>query len=370
MFDAPKNYSTSAKEYPNYYKDISKELKEGNIDILIVVNMFLTGFDSKLLNTLWVDKNLQYHGLIQAFSRTNRTLNSVKKYGNIICFRDLKKDMEDALTQFGNEEASSIVLLKTFKEYYEGYEKDGRHQLGYKELVEKLQRDFPLENEIVGDAQKKDFIRLFGAIIRLRNILVSFDDFNKKEILSKRDKLDYDGRYYNLKEELRPKDKLEKESINDDIEFELELMMQVEVGIEYILDLVLKYKESNSSELSLDIEKAIDSSTRLRSKKKLIQEFIEKINTTSDIENEWQGFMQEKQEEDLNALIKEEGLKELETKHFVENAFEYGYFKTTGTDFDGILPPISLFGSNNKAIKKQTVIEKLEVFFDKYMDRW
>ncbi len=180
-------YDTSSEKFQNYYKDISLRMKNREIDILIVVNMFLTGFDATTLNTIWVDKNLKYHGLLQAFSRTNRILNSVKKYGNIVCFRNLEQETNEAIALFGNRNAGSIVLLKDYKSYYEGYDEDGKHYDGYKELIGRLLAGFPLDQVIQGEKNKKEFISLYGAILRSKNILSSFDDFKGNEILPIRD---------------------------------------------------------------------------------------------------------------------------------------------------------------------------------------
>jgi type I restriction enzyme R subunit len=229
------NYDTSSDKFQNYYKDLSLRVKNREIDILIVVNMFLTGFDATTLNTLWVDKNLRQHGLIQAFSRTNRILNSVKTYGNIVCFRDLKEETDKAIALFGNKDAGGIVLLKTFDEYYKGYDEKGEHKPGYAELIATLTTQYPLGQPILGEEAEKDFIRLYGAILRLRNILTSFDDFEGNEILSERDFQDYQSIYIDLYQEYRKGADGDKETINDDIVFEIELVKQIEVNIDYIL---------------------------------------------------------------------------------------------------------------------------------------
>ncbi len=185
------SFDVSNTRFSNYYKDLSLRMKNGEIDILIVVNMFLTGFDATILNTLWVDKHLRQHGLIQAFSRTNRILNSVKAYGNIVCFRNLRKEVDDAISLFGDETASGIVLLKLYKDYYNGYDDksdDGKienHHLGYKENVEKLKTEYSLPVNMISEERKKDFIILFGAILRLYNILKSFDEFQVAKFLQR-----------------------------------------------------------------------------------------------------------------------------------------------------------------------------------------
>ncbi|MCL2052603.1 MAG: type I restriction endonuclease subunit R [Lachnospiraceae bacterium] len=363
------SYDTSPDKFPSYYKDISLRMKNREIDILIVVNMFLTGFDATTMNTLWVDKNLKHHGLIQAFSRTNRILNSVKTFGNIICFRDLKKATDDAIALFGDREAGGIVLLKTYNDYYNGYEQDDKKKAGYKELIERLLAEYPLGVAILGETAKKVFIALFGAILRLRNILTSFDDFAGNEILSARDFQDYQSRYIDLYQEFRPKDNGDKENINDDIIFEIELIKQIEVNIDYILMLVAKFHESNCSdkEILAAIDKAVNSSIELRSKKELIEGFISRVNTSTQVDDDWQKFVHEQKEADLATLITDEKLKENETRRFINNSFRDGVLKTTGTDIDKILPPVSRFGGGNRQEKKQGVISKLMSFFEKYL---
>jgi type I restriction enzyme R subunit len=362
------NYNASS-EFENYYKDISRRMKNREIDLLIVVNMFLTGFDATTLNTLWVDKNLRQHGLIQAFSRTNRILNSVKTYGNIVCFRDLKEEVDKAIALFGDKEARSIVLLKTYEEYYNGYEEKGKYHPGYKEMIEELTTNYPLDQPIIGEKVQKDFIKRFGAILRLRNILSSFDDFEGNEILSERDFQDYQSIYLDLYQDYRKHKNADKEDITDDIVFEIELVKQVEVNIDYILMMVEKYRESNLKNKSIlvDINKAIGSSTKLRNKRELIEEFIKRVNVNTDVQEDWKAFVNAQKETELNNIIEEEKLKPEETRTFINNAFRDGVLKTTGIDIDKILPPMSRFG-NKRANKKRTVIEKLTAFFEKYFD--
>lgn len=364
------NFDTSSDKFQNYYKDVSQRVKNREVDLLIVVNMFLTGFDATTLNTLWVDKNLRQHGLIQAFSRTNRILNTVKTFGNIICFRDLKQATDDAIALFGDKEAGGIVLLKTFEEYYQGYEEKGKHHAGYTELIETLEQGYPLVQVIEGEENEKEFIRLFGAILRMKNLLSAFDDFEGKELLSERDFQDFQSRYLDLYDKWRQKPG-EKEVINDDLIFELELMKQIEVNIDYILLLVAKYHESNCTDKSIltRIDKAVQSSLQLRSKKELIEGFIARVNTATQVDEDWRAFVMEQKEQDLTALIAEEKLKEREARKFVNGAFRDGELKTTGTGIDRILPPTSLFDKSfgGRAVKKQTVAEKLLRFFEKYL---
>lgn len=362
------NYDTSSDKFQNYYKDLSLRVKNREIDILIVVNMFLTGFDATTLNTLWVDKNLRQHGLIQAFSRTNRILNSVKTYGNIVCFRDLKEETDKAIALFGNKDAGGIVLLKTYEEYYNGYDDKGEYKPGYAELITTLTTQYPLGQPILGEEAEKDFIRLYGAILRLRNILTSFDDFEGNEILSERDFQDYQSIYIDLYQEYRKGADGDKETINDDIVFEIELVKQIEVNIDYILMLVAKYQQSNCKDKTIltTIDKAINSSIELRSKKELIERFIEQVNVSTKVDEDWRKFLHERKEEDISAIIEEEKLKPEETRRFIDNAFRDGMLKTTGTAIDKIMPPVSRFGGG-RAAKKQGIIEKLMLFFEKYL---
>lgn len=363
------NFDTSSKGFQDYYKDLSDKVKKRQVDLLIVVNMFLTGFDATTLNTLWVDKNLKMHGLIQAFSRTNRILNSVKTFGNIVCFRNLEKETNDAIALFGDREANGIVLLKSYDDYYFGTTDDkGRDLPGYEDRVEELLTRFPLGQPIVGEQNEKDFIVLFGNILRLRNILSAFDRFAGNEILAPIVFQDYTGMYYDLHEKYKSPNG-EKDSILDDVVFEMELVKQVEVNIDYILMLVAKYHDSNceDKEILVAIDKAIKSSLQLRSKKELIEHFIDTINADTDVNFDWVRFVREQREADIAQLIQSEKLKPEETRKYVDNAFRDGVLKTTGTDVDKILPPVSRFSGGGKRVqKKQTVIEKLKAFFEKY----
>lgn len=362
------NFSSEGNGFQDYYKDLSDRVKHREVDILIVVNMFLTGFDATTLNTLWVDKNLKQHGLIQAYSRTNRILNSVKSYGNIVCFRDLQQETNDAIALFGDKNASGIVLLKSYEDYYYGYtDENKKHHKGYEERIAELLQKYPLGQQIIGEQAKKDFIKNMGSILRLRNILFSFDKFEGNEILSQRDFQDYIGMYADLYEEFKKISK-ETESIKEDIVFEMELVKQVEVNIDYILMLVSKYHKTNckDKEILSSINTAINSSLALRSKKELIEGFIDRINVNTDIYKDWTAFVKEQKEHDLETLIEEENLNSEETRKFLDNSFRDGQVKTTGTDIERILPPMRRFGGDNKTERKQTIIEKISKFFEKY----
>ena len=365
------NYDTSSDKFQNYYKDVSLRMKSKKLDLLMVVNMVLTGFDATTLNTLWVDKNLKMHGLIQAFSRTNRILNSIKTFGNIVCFRNLQKRTDDAISLFGDKEAGGIVLLRGYNDYYHGFEdQDGRVHPGYEDMISELMEKFPLSEErIIGEKDQKDFIALFGAILRMRNLLSSFDEFAGNEILSERDLQDYLGRYQDLRDEWKHRRQTgEKEDITDDIVFEIELIKQIEINIDYILLLVKKYHDSHcdDKEVLITIRKAIDASPELRSKKELIENFIAGINDVDDVMIEWRRYVAEEKERQLSEIINEEKLKEEETRRFIETAFRDGAIKTTGTDFDKLMPPMTRFGDGNRDEKKQGIVSKLLDFFDRF----
>ena len=364
------NFSTDGDSFQNYYKDLSQRMKKREIDLLIVVNMFLTGFDATTLNTLWVDKNLKYHGLIQAFSRTNRILNSVKTFGNIVAFRNLAKATDDAISLFGDENAESVVLLRGFRDYYDGYDDEkGQHHKGYAELIAELRAKFSVGEPIMGEAAQKDFVRVFGSILRLRNILMAFDDFAEDDpLLPPRDLQDYQSAYLDIHHILTGQGNAEKENINDDVVFELELIRQVDINIDYILMLVEKYHAANGADKSIIgvIDRAVGSSPELRSKKELIDGFIATVNTDTRVMEDWRTYVTEEKEKALASIVAEENLKPDETERFVASTFRDGRLKTTGTAIDAILPPVRRFGGG-RAEKKRFVIEKLKAFFEKFM---
>ena len=328
---------------------------------MIVVNMFLTGFDATTLNTLWVDKRLRSHGLIQAFSRTNRILNSVKTYGNIVSFRDLETATNDALALFGNKDAKGIVLLKPYATYYE---ED-------RDLISTLTSDFPLNEEINSESAQKEFVRLFGSILRLKNILTAFDEFEGNEIIDDRASQDYQSRYLYLYEKIIPPNGAEKESIVDDLVFEIELIKSIEINVDYILMKVEEYLrvkgQSGDKEIRASIQRAVNSSPSLRSKKDLIEKFVDSVSTKIELGTAWVEFIETEMRNELDRIINQERLHSSETKIFVENAFRDGAIPETGTAITKILPPTSKFSQNNSyAVKKQSALSKLERFFDRF----
>lgn len=355
------SYDTSDDKFQNYYKDLSLRMKNREIDIVIVVNMFLTGFDATTLNTLFVDKSLRAHGLIQAYSRTNRILNSVKTYGNIVSFRDLEKATNDALALFGNKDAQGIALLKPYGDYY----------AEYAEQVQTLLATFPLGEPIIGEQAQKDFIALFGHILRLENILTSFDDFAGNELLTERQGQDYRSVYLDLYADFRAAKDTEKESINDDIVFEIELIKQVEINVDYILMLVQQYREQRGDgddvEIRAQITRAIDASPTLRNKRDLIEAFVDSVSATGEIDDEWNRFIARRREAELEQIIAAENLKPDETRAFVETAFRDGSIQVTGTAITKVLPPTSRFSPDGGyGERRQRVLEKLGEFFERF----
>ncbi len=365
------NFDTSSEKFQSYYKDVSERVKNREIDLLIVVNMFLTGFDATTLNTLWVDKNLRLHGLLQAYSRTNRILNTVKTFGNIICFRNLEKATNESIALFGDKEAGGVVLLKTYDEYYNGYKKGDKDIPGYADLVDDLQEKFPVGEQIIGEQNQKEFIKLYSAILKVKNILSTFDEFSGNEILSERDVQDYHSMYINLYNDFRGKSKGDNENVNDDIVFEMELIKQVEINIDYILALIKKYHEGHlkDKEIVISISKAIDSSVELRNKKELIEQFIDSLTPSTNVDDDWHSFVDAKKVEELDQIINDENLDKEETYKFITNAFRDGYVQSTGTALSKVLPPVSRFTpTGDRTKKRESVLEKLSSFFNKFWD--
>lgn len=358
------SFDTSSQGFQNYYKDLSDRMKKRQVDLTIVVNMFLTGFDATTLNTLWVDKDLRDHGLIQAFSRTNRILNSVKAYGNIVCFRNLEDRVNHAISLFGDKEAGGVVLLKPYAEY-----------LGeYRERLAQLREQFPLEavlngNALLGEEAEKAFIRLFGVILRLRNILTAFDDFAADDTLSPRDEQDYRSVYTDLYQKWR-KQKEDAAIINDDLVFEVELLKQVDINIDYVLMLVQKYHDSNCTDKMIigDIERAIGASYELRNKKDLIEAFIDSLDSSNDVTADWEKYLADAKERELSAIIEEEALDDAATREFMANAFVDGGVPESGTEVASLMTkkPSRFAPANAYADMKARVLDRLKGFFDRF----
>ncbi|WP_339023125.1 type I restriction endonuclease subunit R [Spiroplasma endosymbiont of Crioceris asparagi] len=366
------NFDTSSDKFNNYYKDLSIRVKNKEIDILIVVNMFLTGFDSPTLNTLWIDKNLKSHGLIQAFSRTNRILNSIKQFGNIVCFRNLEKETNDAIKMFGNDNNLEYVLLKKFDDYYNGFTKsNGERVQGFVEIANQLLENFSLSNEWnLSNKEKNSFIKIFGKYLKIKNILKTYDEFENKEILTVEQDQEYCGKYIDLREELiLNKNQFENKEISDNITFEIELLKNIEINIEYILFLIKNnINDLDNLNFKKQLNNAISSSMNLRTKKELINLFIIENSKINNNFIEWKTFINNKKEFDLKKIINTYGLKEDETRTFLKNSFEYRYIKKIGTDLDKIMPRISRFSNENYYVKKTKIIKELENYFYNYFD--
>ncbi|WRA06438.1 type I restriction endonuclease subunit R [Helicobacter pylori] len=367
------SFDASDQKFQSYYKDLSQKVKNREIDLLMVVNMFLTGFDATRLNTLWVDKNLKYHGLIQAFSRTNRILDSVKTHGNIVCFRDLEQDLNDALMLFGNKDAQSIALLRKYEDYLKGYTDNNKEYEGYEGLIGRLLTEFPLKEPIISESQKKDFIKLFGKILKLENILNSFENFNKDDHINPRDFQDYQSKYLDFYDAMRSEKGRDKEEINDDLIFEIELIKQVEVNIDYILNLIEEFAKEHGVEIQgvkTKIEPIINSSIELRNKKDLIMDFIDKYNKDQEVHAHFQDYIHQKREEEFQNIIEENRLNEEKAYSFMQHAFRGGEISFSGTKFPEIIEEKpSMFGKNSRYQEvKEKVSASLSRFFHRFCD--
>ena len=375
-------YDISSDKFQNYYKDVSLRMKNNDLDLLIVVGMFLTGFDAKTLNTLWVDKNLKMHGLLQAYSRTNRILNSVKNCGNIVCFRNLDEATKECFALFGNRDAAGLVFMRSFKDYYEGYDDDkGRHMMGYREIVQALKDRFPVGGimNITDDEKKKEFIKLFGSYLKAHNLLIAFDDFcpddpdkrGEVRIIGEGERQDYLSWYNDLYDAFkRSQQHGERADIEDDIEFEIELVKQVQIDITYILELVAQYKASQCKdrEVLLKISRSITSSPDLRNKKELIERFVDRMTPQAgEVHEEWDKYLAGEKKRQMDEIISGEKLKPEKTREFIDRCFKDGYVEENGTAVTEILPPMPLFGAGNRRQQtKQRVIEKIKQFFDRF----
>ncbi len=367
------NYSTNGKEFQNYYKDLSQKVKDKEIDLLIVVGMFLTGFDAPTLNTLFVDKNLRYHGLIQAFSRTNRILNKVKTFGNIVCFRNLEKATEDAIKTFGDENSVNVILEKSYDEYINGFtdEETGKSMKGYVDLCNEIVDKFPNPVEIELDSEKKEFAELFGELLKSENILRNFDEFeNFEKIISDRQMQDMKSVYVDICEDIRntgknDENKNGEEEIDfSDIEFQIDLLKTDEINLDYILSLILKKsKEHDDIEtLKSEIRRIIRTSLGTRAKEDLVMNFINKtdlseLKNSGDILESFYKYANEEKKIKIDELIENESLKK-DSERFIEKSINKGFVDYAGAELDSILPPTSRRKGAREA-KKQTVLQKI-----------
>ena len=367
------NFSTNGSEFQNYYKDLSKKVKDKKIDILIVVGMFLTGFDAPTLNTLFVDKNLRYHGLIQAFSRTNRILNKVKTFGNIVCFRDLEKATKNAIKTFGDENSVNVILEKSYNDYIKGFkdEETGKSVKGYIDLCNEIVKKFPKPVEIEKNQDKKEFAELFGELLKTENILKNFDEFeNFEKIISDRQMQDMKSVYVDICEEIRNAGKDDQNNSNEqgidfsDIEFQIDLLKTDEINLDYILELILeKTKEHDNIEtLKSEIRRIIRTSLGTRAKENLVINFInktdlKKLKNNGEILDAFYKYAKEEKKEKIDELVKNENLKE-DSRRFIEKSINKGFVDYAGSELDSILPPTSR-RKGAREVKKQSVLEKI-----------
>ena len=405
------NYDVDAKSFQNYYRDLAKRVKNKEVDLLIVVGMFLTGFDAPTLNTLFVDKNLRYHGLIQAYSRTNRIYNSTKSFGNIVTFRDLEQDTIDAITLFGKSNTRNIVLEKSYQEYMEGFTDAGVARRGYLEVIAELQERFPDPNEIQTEKDKKDFVKLFGEYLRVENILQNYDEFAALQAFQSLDTSDakavetFKEKYYLMDEafaEMQPIDMPSERSIQnyrstyndirdwlrrqkdgeekakstidwDDVVFEVDLLKSQEINLDYILELIFEHnkKMKNKAELIDEIRTTIRASLGNRAKESLIVDFINQtdldsiVDKAGIIESFFQ-FAQKEQQKEADELIISEGLNIDAAKRYINVSLKRGYASEQGTDLNDALPKMSPLNPQYLT-KKQSIFQKIVAFVEKFV---
>jgi len=404
------NYDVDGKFFQNYYRDLAKRVKNKEVDLLIVVGMFLTGFDAPTLNTLFVDKNLRYHGLIQAYSRTNRIYNSTKSFGNIVTFRDLEQDTIDAITLFGKSNTRNVVLEKSYQQYMEGFTDAGVACRGYIDIVTELKEKFPDPNEIQTEKDKKDFVKLFGEYLRVENILQNYDEFAALQAFQSLDTSDakaveaFKEKYYLTDEafaEMRPIDIPSERNIQnyrstyndirdwlhrqkegeekakstidwDDVVFEVDLLKSQEINLDYILELIFEHnkKTKNKAELINEIRSIIRASLGNRAKESLIVDFINQtdLDNIADkagiIESFFQ-FAQKEQQQEADELMSSEGLKIDAAKRFINVSLKRGYASEQGTDLNDALPKMSPLNPQYLTIK-QRIFQKIATFVEKF----
>lgn len=408
------NFGVDSKEFQNYYRDLAKRVKSQEVDLIIVVGMFLTGFDAPTLNTLFVDKNLRWHGLIQAFSRTNRIYDATKTFGNIITFRDLEQETIDAITLFGDKNTRNVLLEKSYKEYLEGFTDivTGEARKGYVEVVKELTEKFPNPEEIVTEADKKDFVKLFGEYLKIENILQNYDEFTQLKALQKIDKeddealeafketyflndedlaamkslpvlrerlvQDYRSTYNDIQDWFR-RERNGKDSENskidwDDVVFEIDLLKSQEINLDYILELIFEHnkKTKDKSTLIEEVRRIIRSSIGNRAKESLIVGFInetdlEPIKDKADIIAAFFTYAQKKLLEEATIMIKEENLNEEPAKRYLQASLKRKYASENGTDLTAILPKMSPLNPQYLT-KKHSVFQRISRFVEKFKD--
>ena len=406
------SFGVDSKEFQNYYRDLAKRVKNQDIDLVIVVGMFLTGFDAPMLNTLFVDKNLRYHGLIQSFSRTNRIYDATKTFGNIVTFRDLEKATIDAITLFGDNNTKNVVLEKSYEEYLKGFTDiaTGDARKGYIDIVKELKEQFPQPDEIVTEADKKAFVKIFGEYLKVENILQNYDEFTnlkdlqtidkndpdalaafrdthfltdeqvtemlKTDVLQERAAQDYRSTYNDIRDWFRREKEgkaPEESKIDwDDVVFEIDLLKSQEIDLDYILELVFEHNKKTKDKESLvdEVRRIIRSSIGNRAKEGLIVDFIhetdlEPIQDKSGIISAFFVYAQKKQKEEAADLIVEEKLNEEAAKRYIQTSLKHEYASDNGTDLNAILPKMSPLNPQYLT-KKQSVFQKISAFIEKF----
>ena len=406
------NYNTNSREFQNYYRDLAQRVRNQEVDLLIVVGMFLTGFDAPTLNTLFVDKNLRYHGLMQAYSRTNRIYDATKSFGNIVTFRDLEQATIDAITLFGDKNTKNVVLEKSYEEYMEGYtdQQTGEARRGYLEVVQELNTRFPDPDSIITEKDKKEFAKLFGEYLRVENVLQNYDEFSAlKEIQtvnlddgaavaefkekfhlsdddftaiqsvpmpSERVAQDYRSTYNDIRDWLRQQKESEKQNQSqidwDDVVFEVDLLKSQEINLDYILELIFEHnkKIKDKSTLVEEIRRTIRASIGNRAKETLVVDFINETNLDAiedkpSILDEFYQFAQEKQQQEAEALIEENGLNAEAAKRYLMISLKREYASENGTDLNSVLPKMSPLNPNYLTAK-QSIFQKIADFVEKF----
>lgn len=406
------NFSVDSNGFQNYYRDLAKRVKSKEIDLLIVVGMFLTGFDAPTLNTLFVDKNLRYHGLMQAFSRTNRIYDATKTFGNIVTFRDLEKATVDAITLFGDKNTKNVVLEKSYQEYMEGFTDvvTGQARRGFMEVVSELEQRFPDPAVIEKESDKKDFAKLFGEYLRVENILQNYDEYAALKALQSVDmsnpeeveafkaehylddaKLaelqtirlpadrkiqDYRSTYNDIRDWLRrEKEGEDKNKSNvdwDDVVFEIDLLKSQEINLDYILELIFEHNKKTKSKADLvdEVRRVIRASLGNRAKEGLVVDFInqtdlDQIGDKASVIEAFFAYAQAEQQREAEALINEEKLNEEQAKRYIANSLRREYASDAGTELNTILPKMSPLNPQYLT-KKQTVFQKIAAFVEKF----
>ena len=372
------NFSTDGKEFQNYYRDLSKRVKSKEVDLLIVVGMFLTGFDAPTMNTLFVDKNLRYHGLIQAFSRTNRIFNKVKPFGNIVCFRDLEKATQEAIKTFGDTNKLDIILEKSFSEYMDGFvdQVTGIKVKGYTEVCQEILERFPNPQEIETEHDKKEFVKLFGEFLKLDNVLRNYDEFQEiDKPISEGYLQDLRSSYVEIRDEflnLKNYERTKDLGVDlSDIEFEIELLKTDEINLDYILALIVeKSKNSESKEaMKAEVSRVIRSSIDIRAKEELVIGFISDTDLASlkdhdEIINAFYAYGKERKAVAIRELAESEKLVK-DYQLFIDRSIQRGYAENSGAELDSIIPPTSR-RQGARERKKQDILHKIQNLVDIY----